>query len=78
MEILHSDLPFWSPMFFRTTIFSHPDVLFVDFRYQPVPHFYIEGTLQGVQSAMIRWYCYFISRHANDMFKQVSADSRTS
>jgi hypothetical protein len=75
MEVLHSDLPFWSPFFTKTEIFNHPDVKRVQFLRSPVPHYFIIGTVDGVQSAMRRRYTYFILKHAMDLFKQESADS---
>jgi hypothetical protein len=78
MEILQQDVPFSNPFFVKPTIFSHPDVIKVQFRRTPTPHYYVEGTVQGVESAMCRRFTYFISRHTAELFKQVSADSRIS
>jgi hypothetical protein len=78
IEILQQDLPFFSPFFTRTKVFDHPDVETVEFRSYPVPHFWIIGTVQGVKSAMLRRYAYFIQREAVSFFKLVSADSLVS
>jgi hypothetical protein len=78
IEILQQDLPFFSPFFTRTKVFDHPDVEKVEFKSYPVPHFRIIGTVQGVQSAMLRRYAYFIQREAVSFFKAVSADSLVS
>jgi hypothetical protein len=75
MEILQEDLPFGSPFFSMTSVFSHPDVRSVQFLKWPVPHFLIVGTVDGVQSAMRRRYAFFIQHHAVALFKQESADS---
>jgi hypothetical protein len=75
IEVLQEDLPFGSPFFSKTSVFSHPDVRSVEFRTWTLPHFWIIGTVEGVQSAMRRWFAYFIQLHATRFFKEVSADS---
>jgi hypothetical protein len=74
IEVLQRDLPFRSPFFTKTLAFDHPDIQTVEFRTWPLPHFWIIGTVQGVKSAMLRRYAYFIQREAVS-FKEVSADS---
>jgi hypothetical protein len=75
IEVLQRDVPFASPLFTKTKIFDHPDIDKVEFRYWPLPHYWIIGTVQGVKSAMLRRYAYFIQKEAVDFFKMVSADS---
>jgi hypothetical protein len=75
IEVLQRDLPFTSPLFTKTSVFDHPDIKTVEFRTWPLPHFWIIGTVQGVKSAMLRRYAYFIQWEAVSFFKQVSADS---
>jgi hypothetical protein len=75
IEVLQEDLPFGSPFFTKTSVFDHPDVRSVEFRTWPLPHFWIIGTVEGVQSAMKRHFGYFIQLHAVRFFKQISADS---
>jgi hypothetical protein len=75
IEVLQEDLPFGSPFFTKTSVFSHPDVRSVEFRTWPLPHFWIIGTVEGVQSAMRRRFGYFIQLHATRFFKEVSIDS---
>jgi hypothetical protein len=75
IEVLQRDLPFSSPLFTKTKVFDHPDIEKVEFRHWPNPHFHIIGTVQGVKSAMLRRYAYFIQREAVSFFKMVSADS---
>jgi hypothetical protein len=75
IEVLQRDLPFTSPFFTKTSVFDHPDIEKVEFRHWPNPHFHIIGTVQGVKSAMLRRYAYFIQREAVSFFKMVSTDS---
>jgi hypothetical protein len=75
IEVLQRDLPFSSPFFTKTSVFDHPDIETVEFRTWPLPHFGIIGTAQGVKSAMLRRYAYFIQWEAVSFFKEVSADS---
>jgi hypothetical protein len=75
IEVLQRDLPFTSPFFTKTSVFEHPDIDKVEFRHWPNPHFWIIGTVQGVKSAMLRRYAYFIQREAVSFFKAVSSGS---
>jgi hypothetical protein len=75
IEVLQEDLPYGSKFFSKTSVFSHPDVRSVEFRTWPLPHFWIIGTVAGVESAMRRRFAYFIQLHATHFFKAVSAVS---
>jgi hypothetical protein len=50
MEVLATDVPFSSPYFRKTNIFDHPDVRSVEYGLSPLPHYYIVGTPQAVNS----------------------------